>query len=176
NVELVFQVDQARHRVWRRTVHADLPVVIHRHEGEGRIDPAVDDGQVQAVHVGNRLPVGDARSTHRVHADVQPCPGDGLHVHHRAEVAHIGQHVVIFVRGARPERTLPGDALHGAQPVAQNLVGAVLDGARGGRIRRAAARRVVLEAAVARRVVRRGDYYAVGQAGGAPAIVRQDGV
>src|SRR5690606_36127556 len=97
NVELVFQVDQARHRVWRRTDHADLPVVIHRHEGEGRIDPAVDDGQVQAVHVGNRLPVGDARSTHRVHADVQPCPGDGLHVHHRAEVAHIGQHVVIFV-------------------------------------------------------------------------------
>ena len=56
DVEAVLQRDQARHRVRRRAVHADLAVVVDGHEAERRIDGAVHDGQVEPVALG------DARS------------------------------------------------------------------------------------------------------------------
>ena len=62
------------------------------------------------------------------------------------------------------------------EPVAQDLVGALGDHARRVGVGGAAVGRVVLEAAVARRVVRRGDDDAVGQVAVAAAVERQDRV
>ena len=86
----------------------------------------------------------------------------------------VGVHVVVLLRGAqRPGQRHP---LHVLEPVAQNLVGALGDDPGGIGVGRAAVGRVVLEAAVARRVVRRRDDDAVGQVGVAAAVERQDRV
>ena len=45
----VLELDQAGHRVGAGAVHADLAVVVDRHEPEGRVDRRVGDGDVQAV-------------------------------------------------------------------------------------------------------------------------------
>ncbi len=45
----ILQLDEPRHRVRARAVHADPAVVIDRHERERRIDRRVDDGDVETV-------------------------------------------------------------------------------------------------------------------------------
>ena len=65
---LVFEPDQPGHRIGARAVHADLAVVIHRHERESRIDHRVDDSDVQSVDGVDRLPVGQGGAAQRVHA------------------------------------------------------------------------------------------------------------
>jgi hypothetical protein len=64
---------------------------------------------------------------------------------------------------------LEGRAPHALEAGGDEGVGAVGDPAGGIGVGRAAVRRVVLEAAVARRVVRRGDHDAVGAAGSSAA-------
>ena len=71
DVEAVAQLDEAGHRVRRRGVHADPAVPVDGHEAEGRVHHVVRDGQVQAVALGDRRPVGDTRATQRVHAEAQ---------------------------------------------------------------------------------------------------------
>ena len=44
----ILEADQPRHRVRAGAVHADLAVVIDRHEREGRIDRRVDHGRCPA--------------------------------------------------------------------------------------------------------------------------------
>ena len=48
-VEAVLELDQAGHRIGARAVHANLAVVVERHEPERRIDRRVGDGDIQAV-------------------------------------------------------------------------------------------------------------------------------
>ena len=61
--------DQRRHRVRRRAVHPDLAVPVEGHEPPRRVDERVDHGQVEAVPLGDRAPVVDARAAQRVGAD-----------------------------------------------------------------------------------------------------------
>ena len=81
------------------------------------------------------------------------------------EVLHVGGDEVDLVRRRGADRLREGDAPDRAPGGAEQGVGAVLD--RGGDVGvgRAAVGRVVLEPAVGRRVVRRGDDDAVGAAG-----------
>ena len=71
---LVLEADQPGHRVGARAVHADLAVVIDRHEREGRIDRRVDDGDIEAVNVVDRLPVVHGRAAQRIDAELEPAP------------------------------------------------------------------------------------------------------
>lgn len=57
HVEAALLLEQHLHRIRRGRVHANLPVPIDAHEAEGWIDLLIDDGQVQAIAVGNRPPV-----------------------------------------------------------------------------------------------------------------------
>ena len=90
------------------------------------------------------------------------------------QVVDVGVHVVVALRGL--QRAGQRHPLHRLEPVAQNLVGALGDHAGGVGVGRAAVGRVVLEAAVARRVVRRRDHDAVGQVAVAAAVEGQDRV
>ena len=79
------------------------------------------------------------------------------------QVVDVGPHEVVGLRaGTRPGERDPLDAL---EPGADELVGPGGDDLRRVRVRGAAVRRVVLEAAVVGRVVRRGDDDAVGETG-----------
>ena len=77
---LILEADEAGHRVGAGAVHADLAVVIDRHEREGRIDLRVHDGDVQLVDGVDRLPVGTGRAAERVHAQLEAGGADGFHV------------------------------------------------------------------------------------------------
>ena len=46
---LLLEPDQARHRVGARAIHADLAVVIDRHEAKRRIDAGIHHGNVEVV-------------------------------------------------------------------------------------------------------------------------------
>ena len=171
--------DERGHRRRRRAVHPDLAVPVERHEAPRRVDPRVDDRQVEMVPFRDRRPVVDARTTQRVGADPDPCVADRGQVEHRRQVVDVRAEVVVRRRRRRragPGQRHPADVL---QAVAQDLVGPVLHPAGDVAARRSAVRRVVLEAAVARWVVRRRHHDAVGAAGvvGRPvAVVTQDRV
>ena len=161
-VVLVLAPDQRRHRVRRGAVHPDLAVPVERHEAPGRVDQRVDHGEVQPVPLGDRAPVVDARAAQRVGAD----PHAGLA--DRVEVDDVRQVVDVRPEEVVRRRRRPGprerDPLHVAQPPRISSLARFAISGGGVAVGRAAVRRVVLEAAVGGRVVRRGDHDAVGQA------------
>ena len=122
--------------------------------------------------LGDPLPVAQARAAQRVDAELQPGAADRVEVDHRAEVVDVGGDVV----AATDLGALVGHALDAVEPRLEQRVGLLLDAARDVGVGRAAVRRVVLEAAVAGRVVRRGDDDPVGRAAAAAAVVGQDRV
>ena len=157
--------DQRRHRVRRRAVHPDLAVPVERHEPPGRVDERVDHGQVEAVPVGDLAPVADRRAAERVGADPDPGLLDLRQVDDVRQVVDVGaEEVVRRRRRPGPARTAPA-----ARPSSAGLdvgVRGVGDPLRGVGVGRPAVGRVVLEAAVGGRVVRRGHDDAVGQPAG----------
>ena len=48
-IEVVFQLDQARHGVGRGAIHADLAIPIDAHEAEGGVGVIVHDGQLEPI-------------------------------------------------------------------------------------------------------------------------------
>ncbi len=175
-VEAILQLDQSLHRIRRRRVHADLAVPIDRHEPEGRVDGLVDDGEVQPVAIGDRPPVVDTGAAEGIDAEVDPCAADGVHVDHIGQIGNVGIEVVMPMGRGGEQRLLGRDPLHALQATFEKRVRPGFDPVGDGAFRRPAARRVVLEAAVVGRIVRRGDHDAVGEPGLAPAVVREDGV
>ena len=129
------------------------------------------------VPLGDRLPVGDARAAERIDADREPggpdrrpCPRPTPGPRRRfAGSRKSGS----WPHGARCVVRDPRDC---RGTVRQQPVGALLDPAGDVGIGRPAVRRVVLETAVFRRIVRRRDHDAVGETGRPAAVVRQDGV
>ena len=79
------------------------------------------------------------------------------------------------MRGRRLERGIERHAFHAGIVAAQQFVRAILHPVGHVRVGRAAVGRIVFEAAVLRRIVRRRDDDAVGQTGLASAIVNNDG-
>ena len=173
DVEAILERDQSGHRVRRGAVHADLAVVIGRHEGEGGVDAVVDHLQLQPVPVGDRLPVGDARPAQRIRPQSQAGRADHVERDHAGQVVDVGREVVV---AADPgEGVVVVQDRDPAQPVPQELVRRVLNLAGDRRIGRAAVGRVVLEPSVLRRVVRRADDDPVG-ARTVGAVVAEDRV
>ena len=162
DVEAVAHLGQPRHRVRRRAVHPDLAVPVERHEAERRIELVVDDLQVEPVHLGDRRPVGGARPAERVDAEPQAGLADRVEVDHLRQVGHVGVHVVAPVQVVGPLGVAVRDAQDALQLRVEQLVRLALDPAGGVGVGRSAVRRVVLEAAVAGRVVRGRDDDAVG--------------
>ena len=122
--------------------------------------------------LGDRLPVAQARPAERVDAEPQARAADRVEVDHRREVVDVGGDVVAPLH----RRVLEGHALDAVEARLEQRVGGVLDRAGHVGVGRPAVRRVVLEAAVAGRVVRRRDDDAVGRAAPAAAVVGEDRV
>jgi hypothetical protein len=156
DVVLVLVGDDGCHDRRARRIHADLLVPVECHKRPGRVDQRVHDGEVEAVDLFDELPVVHARAAQRVGADVQVGRLDGVEVDDVRQVGDVRSAVVVgFDRGRL-------GAFHVDAAVRDDLVGAVRDPAGGVAVGRPAVRRVVLESAVAGRVVARGDHDAVG--------------
>ena len=80
DAEPILQPDEPRHGIRAGGVHADLAVVIDRHEREGRIDHRVHDGDVELVDGVDRLPVRHGGAAERIHAQREAGGADGVHV------------------------------------------------------------------------------------------------
>ena len=159
--EFVLARDQAGHRVRRRAIHPDLAVAVQGHEPERRVDAGIDHGQVQAVLVGDLAPVTDAGAAERVGANPQAGRLDGLKPDNLAQRRHVGTEEVEPSGGIGRQRPGVRHPTHFVESVFQQLVRPVLDLLGDLGASRSAVGRVVLESAIGRRVVRRGDDDAV---------------
>ena len=162
DVVVVLAPDQRGHRGRRGAVHPDLVVPVERHEPPGRVDQRVHHGQVEAG-AGRRSRPSRRRSRRRAgrRRSARRPRGSGRG---RARTAGRRRRCP----GSRTPRRPAGPARTGirrtsASPPRDQLVGPLGDHARRVGVGRTAVRRVVLEAAVGRRVVRGRDHDAVGQ-------------
>jgi hypothetical protein len=133
-------------------------------------------GEVEAIAGRDRGPVGHPGPAERIDPDVEPRAPDGLEVQDGGEIVDVRVQVVVPVRGRCPERPLVRRAPHVAQSSDDQLVRARADPVRDVGVGRAPVGRIVLEAAVLRRVVRRCDHNAVREAGTPATVMDEDGV
>ncbi len=174
DIEAVPQGYEPLHGKRGRGVHSDLAVPIHGHKSKGRINVAVDDGEVQPVALGNKRPTMDAGATQRINANVELGRANGVHVEHVREVIYIGIEIVVPVRRLGAERFLDWNPFDSRKPFLKKLVGFRLDPISYGLFRRAASGWIVFEAAVMRWIVRRGYNDAIREPGLSPAVVRKN--
>ena len=176
DVEFVAHADQPRHRIGRRAIHPDLAVPIDRHEAKRRVDRVADDGRGHAIALDDRLPEMDAGAAQRIDPDLHPGGADRLHVDDVGEVGDIGADVVVAMDAGRFARAVVRDSSHAIEIVFEKRVCGALDPGCYVGIGRSAIRRVVLEAAVLGRIMRRGDDDPVGETALAVLVVGQDRV
>ena len=96
-IVLIFEVDQARHGVRRRTIHADFSVTVHRHKTKGRIRVSVHHFDVETVAVGNRLPIGETGPTESIGAQTQSGGLDAVHVDNILQIFDIRADKIVFM-------------------------------------------------------------------------------
>ena len=127
-----------------------------------------------AVERVDRLPIWRRGAAERIHTHREAGAANRVHVDHVLQIPHVRQDEVFLVRGRRSERALERDPLHTVEPCAQQLVGAALHPGGDVGVGGAAVGRVVLEAAVLRRIVRRRDDDPVRQLRRAAAVIGED--
>ena len=159
DVEVVFVGEHGCHGRRRRRIHPDLAVPVERHEREVGVDNGVHDGEVELVTVGDRPPVAHACAAEGVCPDADAGPLDGIHIDDVVEVVNVVAAEVVLVDGARLGHQ------HFVVAVRDQIVRPIRDPAGRIRVGRAAVGRVVLETAIAGRVVARRDHDAVSQPG-----------
>ena len=130
---------------------------------------------IQTVDFVDRPPVMHRRAAEWVHPQLEAGGTDGVHVDDVPQVVDVGQDKVFLVRGPCLDGRGERHALHAAVSAAQQFVGPVLDPVRHVGVGGAAVGRVVLEAAVLGRIVRRRDDDAVREVLLAAAVVDEDG-
>ena len=167
---------RSHHRVWRRAVHPDLAVPIGGHEAKCRIDDGTDYRRLDSVLLDHRRPVVHRRAAQRIDSDLHACAVNRFHVDDVAQVADVSRDVIVFVKRRRGQRPLIRNTIHAGEPGLEKIVGSVLNPVGDGGVGRAAIGRIVFEAAVSRRIVRRRDHDAVGKPALASSIVSQDRV
>ena len=176
DVEMILVEQQSLHGVLRRRVHPDLPIPIQAHEAECRVDCIADDGKVEAVALGDGGPVVHPCATQRVDTDADVGVTDHSHVEHAVEVAHIRVQEIVAVGGGRSKGLGMGNSFDAFEARFEKPIGRGFDPVGDVLAGRATMGRVVLEAAIARRVVRRRHHDAVRQARVTPEVVAQDRV
>ena len=162
NVEARALGEKVGHRVGRRAVGPDLPVVVPRNLEATSCRPSCSRRQLDAVPFPDAAPVLDAGSTERVDSQL----GRALAMAARSRAS--GRSSTYGSRNRRGRQTLSWRALDatrgiaGTPPNFKNFVGPSLDPTRDGRLGRSTVGRIILEASVFGRVVRRSDHDAVG--------------
>ena len=156
------RVNQALHCILRRGIHADLAVVVDCHETPGGVDLRADHADVQTVLLVDERPVVHRGAAERVDAQTHAGVSNDIEVDDVLQVVHIVLAVVETLDELGLDGLFERHALDVAE-VAEQFVRAVGD--RIGHVSRsrAAGDRVVLEAAVGGRIVRRRHHDAVRQ-------------
>ena len=176
DVEAVLEFDQAGHRIGTGAVHADLAIVIEGHEPEGGVELRIHHRDVQAELLPHRSPIARRRAAEGIDPDLQARRANGFHVNRAGQIPDIGGHEV----GLVGRRGLAGYGVRGSFHLlvgaAQERVGPILNPPGHVGIGRTAVRRVVLEAAVLRWIMRRGDDDPVCLVLVRPAVADQDRV
>ena len=121
--------------------------------GQAGSTSGIDDREIEAVPLGDRAPVGHARSAQRVGADTDSGSSDGFDIDDCCQIVDVLGEEVIPPGGFRGERLRELDAPDPPEVLGQVRVGAILNSAGDVPTRRASVRRVVLEAAITGRVV-----------------------
>jgi hypothetical protein len=171
----VFEADESGHRIWTGAVHANDAVVVDGHERKGRINPRIDDCDLQSIGGIDRLPVIDGGAAKRVDRETEPSGANGVHVDHVAQIVDIGKDEIFLVSRIGVDRNPEGNPLHAGIAVSQKLIGPVFDPLGRVGVGRPPIGWVVLEPAVRRWVVRGGNDNAIGQSIVAGAVVNEDG-
>ena len=153
-----------------------LTVPIDRHEPEGRIDDFVHNREIQTIALGNRAPIVNSGAAKRIHAHADVRAANRIHVEHAAEIAYVSIEKVMPVRGSGAPGLFERNSLHALEAAFQKRIGPGFDPSGDVVIRRPAVGRVVLEAAIVGRIVRRRDDNAVRQPCIAAAVVSEYGV
>src|SRR5262249_24238124 len=110
DVESLPESDHSRHRIHRRSIHADLTIPVDAHEAEGRIDEVIHDLEVESVAVPDGIPVGYAGAAQRIHPDTNLALANGLEIDDRLEISHVGLEVRMGMRGGRPPSPIKRDS------------------------------------------------------------------
>ncbi len=176
DIESVLQLHQPGHRVWARAVHANLAVVIEGHETEARVHHRVDNSDIQAVDLVDRLPVVHAGAAKRIDRHAHTGRSDPIDIDDTPQVRYVRRHEVVIARRPRLCRGRIGHSPDLTVAAEHEGVSPFLDPRRHALIGRTAMRGVVLETAVARRVMRRRDHDAVRECPLAAAVVSEDRV
>ena len=76
----------------------DAAVPVQRHEAPRRVDPRVDDREVEVIGLRDRCPVVDARAAEWISADAHARDPDRIDVDHRRQVVDVVAEVVVSMR------------------------------------------------------------------------------
>ncbi|MNG85519.1 hypothetical protein D3C79_442790 [compost metagenome] len=136
--------------------------MVQVHKAEGLIDGVVDQRQIQLIVLGNALPVGNTGAAKRINAQFQAGTLNGGHINHVHQPFHIRLHQILRVQMTAVPGFVQRLALNAFQLLRQQFVGAFFNHRGQVGVGRAAVGRVILDAAVFRRVMRRGNDDAVG--------------
>ncbi len=160
-IELVAQRQQASHRTLGGAVHTDRAIFVEVHKAEGLIDLIVNDGQIQLVEFGNAFPVLDTGAAQRIDAQLQPGFLDRGHVDDLGQPFDKRLNQIFLGHAARGHGFVKRHALNPFQARRQQSVGTIFDDPGHIGVGWPPVRRVIFDAAIFRRVVRRGNDDAV---------------
>ncbi len=130
----------------------------------------------ESINGVDRLPIGACRSAERIDTQLETGAANGVHIDDIFEVANIGQDEVLLVDAGCLDGLGKGDTFHALIAGLEQLIRTVLDPFCYIGIGWTACGRVVFEASILGRIVRRRDDNAVCQVFFATAVVHEDGV
>ena len=162
DIVFVFDLEEICHSERRRAVHANFAVVILRHKAERIINVGIDNLEpFDAVSLRNRHPIIQSRAAHGIGADVQAGFSDRVHVNDACQCLDVRHDIIEEVNVIHLDGFLERNAFNLADALFDQLVGAVLNFGRGLGACGTAVGRIIFDAAVGRRVMRRSDDHAV---------------
>jgi len=128
--------------------------------------------EVQPISLGNRPPVVDSCAAKGVHTHAEFSAANGVHVDHACEISNVSIEVVVPVGRGGAKSSFEGNPLHALEGGFEKIVCFLFNPFRDDALRRSAAWRVVLEATVMGRIVRRSNDNTVSESSLAPAVVK----
>ena len=149
--------------------------MIQRHKAECLIHLLIDQLNIQIIKITDAFPVLNPGTTQRIHADFEFRVTDSIHVDHVTERTDVRLNQVHRSNQRAAQGITHRHLFHLRHITGQQHIGTLFDNRGKVSVCRAAGRRVIFDATIFRRVVRRGDHNAVGFIS-MVAVVSQDGM